>query len=95
MAAACVIGHIHVRDEAKWVAYRDQVAATLTPFGGEVLFRGRKARVLGGSHDPALTVVIRFPSVDAAHDWFASPAYQRLIPLREAAADVNLVSFVA
>lgn len=91
--AACVIGHIAVRDEQKWVEYRDQVAATLTPFAGEVLFRGRKARVLGGAHAAELTVVIRFPSLDAAHGWFDSPAYQRLIPLRMLAADVELVSF--
>ena len=51
------------------------------------------ARVLGGAHDAELTVVIRFPSLDAAHGWFDSPAYQRLIPLRMAAADVELVSF--
>ena len=92
-APACVIGHIAVRDQAKWVEYRDQVAATLAPFGGEVLFRGRKARVLGGAHDAELTVVIRFPTLKAAHGWFDSPAYQRLIPLRMAAADVELVSF--
>ena len=88
-----MIGHIAVRDQAKWVEYRDQVAATLVPFGGEVLFRRRKARVLGGAHDAELTVVIRFPSLDAAQGWFDSPAYQRLIPLRMAAADVDLVSF--
>ncbi len=92
-APACVIGHIGVRDEQKWAEYREQVAATLAPFGGEVLFRGRRARVLGGAHTAGLTVVIRFPSLDAAHGWFDSPAYQRLIPLRMAAADVELVSF--
>lgn len=92
---ALVIGHITVRDELRWVEYRDQVASTLAPFAGEVLFRGRTARVLGGTHTSDLTVAIRFPDLAAAHAWFESPAYQRLIPLRMAAADVSLVSFTS
>ena len=65
-APACVIGTSPFAIRQSGIEYRDQVAATLAPFGGEVLFRGRKARVLGGAHDAELTV-IRFPSLDAAH----------------------------
>jgi uncharacterized protein (DUF1330 family) len=91
--SACVIGHITVHDGSLWDHYRAQVPATLAPWGAEILFRGRLDKVLGGSHDHRDTVVIRFPDTEAIDAWFASPAYQALIPLRERAADVVLLSY--
>lgn len=88
-----VIGHITVKDAAKWAEYRNQVPATLAPWQAELLFRGQKLAVLGGEHRHTDTVVIRFPDADAVNGWFNSAAYQALIPLRMAAAEVDLISF--
>ena len=93
MSTACAIGHITVKDADKWAEYRRQVPATLEPWGAELLFRGCLAEVFAGAHGHTDTVVIRFPSVAAMRGWFASPAYQALIPLRERAADVTLLGF--
>lgn len=90
---ALVIGHITVRDTARWAEYRSRVPATLAPWGAELVFRGRLFEVFGGDHGHTDTVVIRFPSVEASRNWFHSPAYQALIPLRQQAADVVLVGF--
>ena len=46
-----------------------------------------------GDSPHADIVVIRFPSAAAASGWFASPAYQALIPLREQAAEVLLLAY--
>ena len=91
--SACVIGHITVRDEDKWAQYRAQVPATLAPWGAELLFRGKVDSILAGAHPHTDTVVIRFPDVAAVDAWYASPAYQALIPLRRQAADLVLISF--
>lgn len=90
--SACVIGHITVRDEEKWALYRAQVPATLAPWGAELLFGGKVDSVLAGSHPHSDTVVIRFPDSAAVDGWYRSPAYQALIPLREQAADLVLIS---
>lgn len=90
-----VIGHITVKDPAKWAEYRAQVPATLGPWQAELVFRGERQAVLGGTHAHADTVVIRFPSAEAVDGWFHSTAYQALIPLRLAAADVDLISYRA
>lgn len=92
-ASACVIGHITIKNPEKWAEYRSRVPATLEPSGAELLLRGEKVAVLGGRHDRDATVVIRFPDIEAVNQWFASPAYQALIPLREQAAEVDLISF--
>ena len=39
------------------------------------------------------TVVIRFPDADTVDAWYNSPEYQALIPLRQQAADLDLVVF--
>jgi uncharacterized protein (DUF1330 family) len=90
---AWVVGHISIKDAARWVEYRDQVPGTLQPFGAELVFRGRRHEVLGGSYRHGDTVTLKFPSIDAARAWHASAAYQALLPLRHAAAEVDLVLF--
>ena len=91
--SACVIGHITVKDADKWAQYRAQVPATLAPWGAELLFRGAASHVLGGQHAHTDTVVIRFPDQAAVDGWYQSAAYQSLIPLRQQAADLDLISF--
>ena len=90
---ACVIGHINVKDNDRWAEYRSKVPQTLVQWGGELLFRGRRAEVLTGEHSYVDTVVIRFPDARSITGWYNSEAYQALIPIREQAADMVLVSF--
>ena len=93
MSDAYVIGHITVKDPEKWIEYRDQVPATLKPWGAELVLRGKLASVLAGEHPHTDTVVIRFPDSETINKWYSSPAYQALIPLRKMAAEVVLLSY--
>lgn len=93
MKPVYVIGNITVIDEGKWSEYRSKVPETLVPWEGDLVFRGKKAQVLGGEYEHTDTVVICFPTIDALNNWFNSDAYQVLIPLREQAADVDLISY--
>lgn len=93
MKHAYVIGHITVKDQEKWTDYRNKVPATLQAWGAELVFRGRLHAILSGRHDHSDTVVIRFPDLGAVDKWHSSPAYQSLIPLRNEAADVDLLLY--
>lgn len=88
-----VIGHITVKDADKWAEYRAGVPATLSEWGAELVLRGERTDVLVGEHDHTDTVVVRFPSASAISDWYRSPAYQALIPVREQAADMVLIVY--
>jgi len=57
------------------------------------VFRGTQVAALSGENPHADIVVIRFPSVAAVNSWFSSPAYQSLIPLRQQAAEIVLLSY--
>lgn len=92
---AYLIGRIKVKSPPQWAEYVAGVARSLAPFGAEVLFRGQCHAVLAGATDHDRAVVIRFPDQPTLQAWFESEPYRRLIPLREAAADVMLVSYDA
>lgn len=91
--AAYVVGRITIKDPLKWASYRDQVPATLAPWNAEVVFRGKPFAAFSGAADHGDVVVLRFADPAAARQWFESPAYQALIPLREEAAEVVLVGY--
>jgi uncharacterized protein (DUF1330 family) len=93
MKTAYVIGHITVKDSEKWAEYRNQVPSTLESWGAELTFRGKRVAILAGEHPHADIVVISFPDKEAVNHWYSSPAYQALIPLRQQAAEVVLLSY--
>lgn len=93
MKPAYVIGNITVKDQDKWSEYCSKVPATLTPWKGELVFRGKQHKVLGGTYQHSDSVVLRFPSTEALNNWFNSDDYQLLIPIRKQAANIDLISY--
>ena len=93
--AAYLIGHITVKNPDKWKIYVSGVQKSLEPFEAEVIFRGKRARVLAGEHPYQNTVVIKFPDQPTLQKWYQSESYQALIPVREQAADVVIISYDA
>ena len=91
--AAYLIGHISVKDPDRWQEYVAGVRESLDPFEAEVLFRGRRAAILAGDHIYDQCVVIKFADQPSLQQWFNSDAYQSLIPIRNMAADVVIISY--
>lgn len=91
--SAYLVGQIRVIDQGKWQTYVAGVADSLIPFDAQIVFRGKRLEVLAGEHDRDLTVVIRFADQKSLDSWFHSEAYQRLIPLRDSAAKVTIITY--
>jgi uncharacterized protein (DUF1330 family) len=87
-----LIGYITIKDPNKWAEYRSKVPATVAPWGGEIVCRGKWITTLCGEHNHADALVMRFPDAPAISNWYNSAAYKALIPLRNQ-ADVVLVSY--
>ncbi|MBM6583102.1 DUF1330 domain-containing protein [Microvirga sp. BT689] len=76
------IGQLHdVNVGPDIVEYLGRIDATLEPFGGRFIIHGGPAMVMEGSWSGDL-IVIAFPDKASARAWYASPAYQRILPLR-------------
>ena len=84
------IAHGRVDDLEKYDLYRAANAAPLKEFGGRFLVRGGARELREGRAKPR-TVVIEFPSYQAALDCYDSPAYQAAIKLREGISESDLV----
>lgn len=82
-----------VKDGQKLQEYGAQAGATIAAHGGEFILRGKKNEVLAGSADNQMLVVVKFPNSETLSGWYASEEYQALIPLREEAADMTIVSY--
>ncbi len=93
MSDAYVVGHITVKQPELWAEYRSKVPATLAPWNAELVFRGKQVAALAGENPHQDIVVIRFPNLAAVNGWFASAAYQALIPLRQQAAEMVLLTY--
>lgn len=88
--SAFVIANVSVIDPAAYAEYQNQVPATLEPHGGRFIVRGGDSRALEGEWHPRV-VVIEFPDRAAAEAWYASPEYQRILPIRLRNAESRLV----
>jgi len=91
--AAYLIGHITIKDPVKWEKYVEGVQVSLAPFGAKIVFRGQRVKVFTGEHPYQNTVVIEFSEPSAMIQWYRSDNYQKLIPLRNEAADVVIIGF--
>ena len=79
------IAEIEVTDPAAMQRYGERVPDTLASFYHRYVVRGGKPQGLEGE-PPRGVVVIAFDSVARAREWYESPAYQALIPLRQSAS---------
>jgi uncharacterized protein (DUF1330 family) len=79
MSKAYVIGHLQIHNPEGYKAYSTQVPPTLTPFGGRFIVRGGDVVVFDGEPLGPRNVVIEFPSMQAAQDWYHSEAYQAIV----------------
>jgi uncharacterized protein (DUF1330 family) len=68
-----------INDEV--LEYIERIQATLDPYGGRFLVHGAEVDVKEGPW-PGTVVIIEFPDGGAAQDWYASPAYREILPLR-------------
>jgi uncharacterized protein (DUF1330 family) len=84
--AAYVIYQGEVLDAGRYEEYKAQVSPNITAAGGRYLVRGGAAEALEGDLPAGRTVVLEFPTRQAALDWYWSEDYTAIRKLREGAA---------
>jgi uncharacterized protein (DUF1330 family) len=89
--AAYVIADVNVTDPTLYDDYRKLVPATIAKYGGRFLARGGAFEVKEGDWKPARLVILEFPSLEQARQWYGSPEYAPALALRLKAAKAKLV----
>ena len=78
---AYLVANYKITDADGYAAYPPAVAPTLAPFEGEVLVVDFDSEPVEGKPLP-VTIVVKFPSKDAAKAWYHSEEYQAVVRLR-------------
>jgi uncharacterized protein (DUF1330 family) len=89
--AAYLIVDIKVTDPVRYEEYRKLVSPTLAAYDGKYLARGGAAKVLEGDLSPNRTVVVEFPSVERALEWWDSDVYRPIRQIRYDSADSKML----
>jgi uncharacterized protein (DUF1330 family) len=88
---AHVIAHIDVKDPTRYEDYKRMSPISIEKFGGRFIARGGKTESLEGTWQPKRLVLIEFPSVERAREWWASDDYAPAKALRQATSTGDLV----
>lgn len=88
---AYVISEVEMRDAEAMDAYRSLAARTIAQYGGRYLVRGGLSETVEGGPPANTLIIVEFPSMARAREWYASPEYAEALKLRRSALDRRLV----
>ena len=84
--AAYVVIQVNVTDEEKYEAYKKRTPASVEKYGGRFLVRGGAQQDLEGALGYSRIVLLEFPDIDRAKQWYDSPEYQEAKAVRAGAS---------
>jgi uncharacterized protein (DUF1330 family) len=86
------VSRVKIHDPVEYKKYTDRVPAIIAKFGGRVLARGGRYKVLEGTDKHHRFVVIEFPSLEQAVACHDSPEYTEAASFRRSGAgEVDLI----
>lgn len=88
---ALVLVEIKIHNPELYEEYKKHTFATIQKFGGRFVVRGSKTESLEGDWNPERLVILEFPDVQTAKDWWSSPEYTIAKNIRYRAADSKML----
>ena len=82
---------VTIRDPASYDAYLKKALPTIVESGGRPIVMHDDPEVLEGQSPGSRIVVLEFDSVEAARNWYSSPAYQAVVGERHASTTGDAV----
>jgi uncharacterized protein (DUF1330 family) len=89
--SAYIVVNITVNDPIVYEEYRRRAPASIAKYGGKYLVRGGATAVLEGTWTPKRLVILEFPTVEQASEWWNSPEYAPVKEIRDQCADADMV----
>lgn len=86
-----IIIEIDVTDPVMYEEYKKLTPGTLALHSGKFIVRGGATETLEGDWNPKRIVVLEFPSVEKAKDWYYSPEYTEAKRIRQAASSGKMI----
>ena len=83
---AYVLSMMTIHDPETYRKYTDRTPPVVKKYGGKFLTRGEPVTCLEREEYSGRLVILEFPSKEKVKAWFADPAYQEAVTLRQAAS---------
>ena len=89
---AYILVEIEIHDKYQYEEYKKMTPATLLAYGGRFIVRGGESWLLEGDSQPNRIVVLEFPSMEKAKQWWASEEYAPAKALRHRIATTRMIA---
>ncbi len=86
-----VVVDIAVKDPGTYEQYKQLAPPSIAQYGGRYVARGGTTTTLEGDWQPTRLVILEFPTLEAARNWWASPEYAAAKALRQRCANTDMV----
>jgi uncharacterized protein (DUF1330 family) len=88
---AFVIVEVEIHDQEAYEGYKKLTPASIAAYDGKFVVRGGKSECLEGDWNPQRIVILEFPTVEKAKEWWASEEYAPAKEIRHRAARTKML----
>ena len=88
---AYVIVEVAITDPVEYEAYKKLTPAAVAAYDGRFVVRGGNTFTLEGDWNPERIVVLEFPSVERAKEWWNSDLYTVAKTIRQRSATTKML----
>ncbi len=89
--AAYVLVEVSIHDPVEYEAYKKLTPAAVAAYDGRFVVRGGQTETLEGDWKPERIVVVEFPTVERAKEWWNSELYSNAKVIRQRAAKTKMI----
>ncbi len=88
---AYIIARVTITDPEQYRHYLNATPPIIEKYGGKAIARSTEPLTLEGPDETRRIVILQFPGVDKAREFYHSPEYRKARKLREGAAVGELI----
>jgi uncharacterized protein (DUF1330 family) len=89
---AYIIVDIKITDPKEYEEYKKLTPASLAAFDGKFIVRGGATETLEGDWNPERIVILQFPTLKRAKEWWSSDLYGHAKAIRQRASKTRMIA---
>ena len=88
---AYIIVDVTIHNAENYEGYKKLTPASIAAYGGKFIVRGGTTETLEGDWQPGRVVILEFPTIERAKQWWASEEYAPAKAIRQANAETKMI----
>jgi uncharacterized protein (DUF1330 family) len=89
--SAYIMVDVTINNPVEYEAYKLLTPASIQAYGGKFIVRGASSETLEGNWQHGRIVILEFPSVERAKEWWNSDEYAVAKAIRQKSATTNMI----